>query len=292
MSVAPLSTSDTAVAAGGRRRRYTLTGALTWTGTWAYLLGLAGAVATVVLTSFAQHWTTSWLPDGYTGRWYTDMWAQFGVGGLLTVTFEVALVTVALALLLGVPAAYVLARLRFPGRRLLWLLFLVPQVIPIMSYAVPLATLMYKLRLAESVPGVIIVNLVPSLPFAVLVLIPFVEQIDPKVEHAARVCGAGTITVFRRVLAPLLMPGMLAAGLLVLVRVVGQFELTFLVAGPSTQTVVVALYTVANQAGNGVPVQDVDGLAVVYMLTTLMLLLLALSFVDPTSVLTRRRHRA
>lgn len=292
MSAATLSTPDIDPTPGRPRRRYTVTGALTWTGTWGYLLGLGAAVAMVVLTSVAKAWTTGWLPTGYTGHWYADMWSQFGVGGLLTVTFEVALASVALSLLLGVPAAYVLARLRFPGRQLLWLLFLVPQVIPVMSYAVPLATFMYKLHLAETVTGVIIVNLVPSLPFAVLVLVPFVEQIDPKVEQAARVCGAGTLTVFRRVLLPLLVPGLLAAGLLVLVRVVGQFELTFLVAGPSTQTVVVALYNVATQAGNGAPAQDIDALAVVYMLTTLVLLLLALLFVDPTSVLTRRRTRS
>ena len=288
MTAPALSTSDLRA----KRRRYTLTGALTWTGTWGYLLGLGGAVAMVILMSFAQRWTSTWLPDGYTGHWYADMWSQFGVGGLLIVTLEVAVASVALSLVLGVPAAYVLARLRFPGKRLLMVLFLLPQVIPTMSYAVPLATLMYKLHLAETVAGVVIVNLVPSLPFAVVVLIPFVEQIDPKVEQAARVCGAGTMAVFRRVLTPLLVPGMLAAGLLVLVRVVGQFELTFLVAGPSSQTVVVALYNVATQAGNGVSAQSINAMAVVYMLTTLVLLLLTLRFVDPTSVLARRRHHS
>jgi putative spermidine/putrescine transport system permease protein len=138
---------------------------------------------------------------------------------------------------------------------------------------------------------VVLVNLVPSLPFAVVVLIPFVEQIDPRVESAARVCGAGTWQVFGRVVVPLLVPGLLAAGVLVLVRVVGQFELTFLVAGPGTQTLVVALYNIATQAGSGAAPQEVDAMAVVYMMTTLVLLMIALRFVDPTSIVARRRRR-
>ncbi len=270
--------------------RIRLTGVLTWLGTGGFLLGLFGAVAMVVLSSVAQRWIGTWLPGGYTVRWYGDAWTAYGVSGMLEVTFEVALAAVVLSLVLGLPAAYVLARSSFPGKRLLLILFLLPQVLPTLSYAVPLATFLYRLHLAETLPGVVLANLVPSLPFAVLVLIPFVEQIDPRVEQAARVCGAGTRQVFGRVVVPLLVPGLLAAGVLVLVRVVGQFELTFLVAGPSTQTLVVALYNIATQAGSGAAPQEVDAMAVVYMMTTLVLLLVALRFVDPTSIVARRRR--
>lgn len=267
-----------------------VTGLLTWLGTGGFLLGMLGAVATVLLSSVAQRWIGTWLPGGYTVHWYGDAWSAYQVGSLLAVTFEVALAVVVLSLVVAVPTAYVLARLDFPGKRLLWLLFLLPQVIPTMSYAVPLATFMYRLHLAETLPGVVLVNLVPSLPFAILVLVPFVEQVDPRVEQAARICGAGTATVFGRVVVPLLVPGLLAAGVLVLVRTVGQFELTFLVAGPNTQTLVVALYNIATQAGNGASPQEVDAMAVVYMLTTLVLLLVALRFVDPTSIVARNRR--
>jgi putative spermidine/putrescine transport system permease protein len=270
-----------------RRRRVTLPAALTWLGTGGFLLGLFGAVAAVVLASLATRWLATWLPSGYTGQWYTSAWTDYGVQGLLVVTFEVALAVVAVSLLIAVPAAYVLARLNFPGKRLLLLLFLLPQVIPTMTYGIPLATVMYKFHLAETLPGVVLVNLVPSVPFAVLVLMPFVEQIDPRVEQAARVCGAGMLTTLRRVLVPLMVPGLLAAGVLVLVRVVGMFELTFLVAGPQNQTLVVALFYAAAAPGVKAP-QEIDAMAVMYMLTTLVLLLVALRFVDPTSVVARR----
>ncbi|MGC7102631.1 ABC transporter permease [Amycolatopsis lurida] len=216
-----------------------------------------------------------WLPEGYTTGWYRTAWTGFGLGGLLLVTVEVAVAVVLISLVIALPTAYVLSRLTFPGKRLLLLLFL--QVILIMTYAIPLATLVYLLRLNDTVAGVVLVNLVPS--------IPFVDQVDLRVEHAARVFGANNRRLFRHVLAPLLVPGLLAAGVLTLVRVVGQFELAFLVSGPGSQTLVVAQYGSAVQAGQ-LASQQINAMSVVYMLTTLMLLLIALRFVDPTSVVT------
>lgn len=272
--------------------RVTLTGALTWTGLWVFVGGLLLAVGSVVLASLAQRFsTTGWLPDGYTTAWYRAAWTEFGLGDLLLVTVEVAVAVVAVSLVIALPTAYVLSRLSFPGKRLVLLLFLLPQVVPIMTYAVPLATLVYLLRLNDTVAGIVLVNLVPSIPFAVLVLIPFVDQVDPRVEQAARVFGADSRRLFVHVLAPLLVPGLLAAGVLTLVRVVGQFELTFLVSGPDSQTLVVALYGSAVQAGQ-LASQQINAMSVVYMLTTLVLLLIALRFVDPTSVAARNRRGA
>ena len=102
-------------------------------------------------------------------------------------------------------------------------------------------------------------------------------------------CGAGTGRVLTRVLTPLLIPGILAAGLLVLVRTVAMFELTFLTAGPESQTLVVALYNAAFAAGIRTD-QMIDSMAVLYMITTLVLLVIALRFVNPTQLVSRVRE--
>ena len=99
---------------------------------------------------------------------------------------------------------------------------------------------------------------------------PFIEQIDPNLESAARVFGAGTGRIFRHVLVPLLAPGILAASLLVLVRTIAMFELTFLTAGSDSQTLVVALYYAVFAAGVRAP-QSVDAMAMIYMGVTLRL---------------------
>jgi putative spermidine/putrescine transport system permease protein len=115
---------------------------------------------------------------------------------------------------------------------------------------------------------------------------PFIEQIDPNLESAARVFGARTGSVFRHVLVPLLAPGILAASLLVLVRTIAMFELTFLTAGSDSQTLVVALYYAVFAAGVRAP-QSVDAMAMIYMGVTLVWLLIALRFVNPTQLVSR-----
>jgi putative spermidine/putrescine transport system permease protein len=123
----------------------------------------------------------------------------------------------------------------------------------------------------------------------ILTMTPFIEQIDPRIEAAARTLGAGTLTIFVRILGPLLIPGMLAAGLLVLVRTVGMFELSFFTSGPGTQPLVVVLYYAAFAPGVRAS-QSIDAMAVIYMGLMLVLLAIALSFVNPTNLVARLRE--
>jgi putative spermidine/putrescine transport system permease protein len=258
-------------------------GVIVWAVVAFFLLNLAALILSVVVNSFGRNWFAGWVPKGFTTSWYSEAWREFGLGQVLLVTLEVAVAVVALALLLGVPAAYALARRDFPGRRLVTLLLFLPVVLPPITYGIPLATVLYKFHLAGTMTGVIAANLVPALPFVVLVMTPFVEQIDTNVESAARMCGAGTRQVFTRVLVPLLVPGILAAGILVLVRTVAMFELTFLVAGPDSQTLVVALYSAAFTPGIRAA-QAIDAMAVLYMALSSLLLIIALIFVNPTQI--------
>ena len=87
------------------------------------------------------------------------------------------------------------------------LLFLLPLMVPPITYGIPLATVLYKLQLAGTIYGVILANLIPAAPFVILVMTPFIEQIDPNLESAARVFGAGTGRMFRHILVPLLGAG-------------------------------------------------------------------------------------
>jgi putative spermidine/putrescine transport system permease protein len=257
-----------------------------WGAMLLFLLNIGAIIAAVATSSFARRWLGTWLPDGWTTGWYLAAWKEFQLGSVLWVTTEIVGAVVVLALVLGVPAAYTLARRDFPGKRLLMLLFLLPLMVPPITYGIPLATVLYKLRLAGTLNGVILANLIPAVPFVILVMTPFIEQIDRNLESAARVFGASTLQMFRHVLVPLLAPGILAASLLVLVRTIALFELTFLTAGPDSQTLVVALYYAVFAAGVRAP-QSVDAMAMIYMTVTLVWLLIAMRFVDPTQLVSR-----
>jgi putative spermidine/putrescine transport system permease protein len=275
--------------------RDTTLGAKLWAAAvWAlvgfFVLNLLAMIATVVTSSFATRWLGTWLPAGWTTRWYLSAWSEFQLWDVLMVTFQVIAAVVFISGALGITAAYALARRDFPGKRLLVLLFLLPLLIPPITFGIPLATVLYQTGLAGTFWGVVAANLVPTVPFVILVMIPFIEQIDPKIEAAARVFGANTFKLFIHVLLPLLLPGILAALLLVLVRTIAMFELTFLVAGPTSQTLVVALYYAVFAAGVRA-VQSIDAMAVVYMITTLVWLIIALRFINPTQIVTRAKQQ-
>jgi putative spermidine/putrescine transport system permease protein len=255
-----------------------------------FVINLFAMIATVVTSSFATRWLGTWLPVAFTTRWYSSAWSEFQLWDVLVVTFQVIAAVVFISGALGVTAAYALARREFPGKRLLVLLFLLPLLIPPITFGIPLATVLYQTGLAGTFWGVVAANLVPTVPFVILVMIPFIEQIDPKIEAAARVFGANTFKLFLHVLLPLLLPGILAALLLVLVRTIAMFELTFLVAGPTSQTLVVALYYAVFAAGVRA-VQSIDAMAVIYMVTTLVWLIIALRFVNPTQIVTRAKQQ-
>jgi putative spermidine/putrescine transport system permease protein len=264
---------------------------IVWLVVATFVLNVLALIAAVILNSFATRWLGSWLPVGLTTRWYASAWSEFQLGDVLIVTFEAVFAVVALSGLLGVAAAYALARRDFPGKRAAMLLFLAPLVIPPLTYGVPMASLLYRLGLGGTFTGVVLANLVPTIPFVVLVMAPFIEQIDPRIEAAARVFGASTASLLFRVLGPLLLPGLLAALLLALVRTIAMFELTFLTAGPDSQTLVVALYYAVFASGVRAG-QSIDAMAVIYMATTLVWLVVALRFIDPTQIVARARPRA
>jgi putative spermidine/putrescine transport system permease protein len=261
-----------------------------WAVATLFVLNLLGVIAAVVVNSFATRWLGTWLPIGLTTKWYFSAWKEFQLSSVVLVTFEVVFTVVVLSGIFGITTAYAMARRDFVGKRLVTVLFLLPLLIPPLTYGIPLATVLYQLGLGGSFWGVVLINLVPSLPFVVLVMVPFIEQIDPRVEAAARVFGAGTGSLFLRILLPMLLPGMLAALLLVLVRTIAMFELTFLVAGPTSQTLVVSLYYAVFASGVRAG-QSIDAMAVIYMVTTLFWLILALQFVNPSQIVARAKQQ-
>src|SRR5271156_1965161 len=180
-------------------------GEILWaTAVWAlvafFIANLLAMIGAVVVNSFGTRWFNTWLPAGFTTQWYSLAWNEFQLPSILLVTVEVVGAVVLLSALIGVPTAYAMARREFPGKRAAMLLFLLPLMVPPITYGIPLATVLYRSGLGGTMFGVVLANLVPTVPFVILVMIPFIEQIDPRIEAAARVFGADTWQLFRHVL--------------------------------------------------------------------------------------------
>jgi putative spermidine/putrescine transport system permease protein len=249
----------------------------------AYIAIVLGIIFTVVVNSLGKGWYGGLLPQEFTTKWYTYIAGEHDIPKLMYVTFVVAIADVVIALLISFPAAYALARNDFKGKSLLMALFMLPMIVPPMAYGIPLAMMVIKARLASKVIGVVLVNLVPIVPFMILVLTPFIEQVSTNLESAAKMLGAKKLTIFTKILIPLTVPGILTAGILSLVKSISLFDLTYLIAGGGNQTIVVALYSDAYAAGSRPP-QAVDALAVIYFLISFTCLVVSLRFVSPTQM--------
>ena len=118
-----------------------------------FVVNIGLMIAAVATNSFARRWLGTWLPEGWTTTWYIAAWKEFQLGDVLWVTVEVVFAVVFLSLLIGVPAAYTLARRNFRGKRALMLLFLLPLMVPPITYGIPLATVLYQAHLAGTICG-------------------------------------------------------------------------------------------------------------------------------------------
>ncbi|MEV8066827.1 ABC transporter permease subunit [Streptomyces sp. NPDC085995] len=273
------------------RPRPTVTAVASWLVAGLFTAVLLAVLGSVLVAALGSAWGGTWLPSGWTLHWFRQAWNTPGLADSLSVTFQVAVADVLLALAIGVPAGYILARKSFPGRSAVMLFLLFPAILPPLTYAVQLAALMYRIGLGGTLTAVVLVNLVPILPLVILVTVPFVEQISPDVENAARVFGADNLRLFLRVLVPLLMPGIVAAGVLSLVRVLGSFELTFFVSSAKTQTLVVTIFGAMADPG-GPPAALTAAMTVFYMAIALIGLAVSLRFSNPAQALSGRAHGA
>jgi len=250
-----------------------------------YIFNVLGILVTVVVNSFGKSWFRTILPSKFTLEWYTYVAKQHDIKHLLLITFFVVLVVVALSIAIAFPASYVMARYDFKWKNVVMTLFLLPMMIPPMTYGVPLATLLLRTRMPNLL-CVILANLVPIIPFMILILTPFIEQVGTNIESAARMLGASKMTIFTKILIPLTLPGILTASIMSIVRAVSSFELTYLIANQKSMTLVVALYADRFAAGAR-PMQAIDALAMIYFLVAISSLLIALRFVNPTQMVFR-----
>jgi multiple sugar transport system permease protein len=144
-----------------------------------------------------------------------------------------------LALAAAVPAAYALARLRFPIRLdAVFLVFvLLVKLTPPIVLAVPLYQVLRALGLLDTLAGLILVYQIYALPFAIWMLLGFVRDIPPIYEEAARMDGAGLGRILRDILLPMLAPGLAATAVLVAITAWNEFLFAFLfVQSPSNFT--------------------------------------------------------
>jgi molybdate transport system permease protein len=180
------------------------------------------------------------------------------VGTALRLSLECSVAAVALSLLLGVPLAWMLARVHFPGRPLVRALVTLPMVLPPVVGGVALLLAFGRrgfvgealerltgLTLPFTTAGAVLAEAFVAMPFLVVAVEAGLRQVDRRYEEAAATLGAGPWTRFWRVTLPLVTPSLGAGAALCWARALGEFGATITFAGNfpgKTQTMPLAVY--------------------------------------------------
>ena len=231
---------------------------------------IVGPLTSLAVWSLAERWT---YPSPWPQRFGLRYWARVLGGDFLEplrTGLGIAVLVTVLALLLAIPLGYALARLRFPGRTLVLLLFLLPQAFPQLPVFASATREFYRFGLAGTVSGVVLVHLVGALVFAVWTMTAVFRSIAPELEEAAHDLGASTTRAFASVSLPLALPGIVASAVLVFLYSLDEFTGTLLVGAPFVSTLPVYMYT----ASVGYELQIASVTALVLMVPGAVLLLL------------------
>jgi len=184
--------------------------------------------------------------------------AESGALAALRLSLITASAATALAVVLGVPLAWVLARARFPGRSLLRALVTLPLVLPPVVGGVALLFALgrrgfigqyldqwFGLTLPFTTAGVVVAETFVAMPFLIVTVEGALRTADLGLEEAAATLGSGPLATFRRVTLPLIAPSLIAGAVLCWARALGEFGATITFAGnfPGvTQTMPLAVY--------------------------------------------------
>ncbi len=233
---------------------------------------LVGPVLTLVLYAFSTRW---FFPQLLPAEWTAEpLLRQLGspqTQEALGASLLTAGVTTALALLLGLPAARSLGLRRFRGRTLVLLVLFLPNVVPPLAIGMGLNVLFLQLGLAGGSAGVVLVHLVPVLPYAIFALLGVFARYDEGYELQARTLGASPVRVWLKVTLPLLGPGIAVAALFAFLVSWSQYVLTLLIGGGRVITLPVLLFA-AVSGGNPT---SIAGLALLFAAPPLLAIALA-----------------
>ena len=160
----------------------------------------------------------------------------------------IGLLTTVIAVVVGAMAAYAVARLNFPGKRLLIGATLLISMFPAISLVTPLFNIERRIGLFDTWPGLIIPYIAFALPLAIYTLSAFFREIPWDLEKAAKMDGASPGQAFRKVIAPLAAPGIVTAAILVFIF--AWNDLLLALSLTATKAAITAPVAIANFTGS------------------------------------------
>ncbi len=233
---------------------------------WIIMLSLKTPASATDGAFIPHHWTLSN---------YSDIFSQGIFTSALRNSIGIGLIATGLAVILASSAAYAIARISFPGKQIILAVALAVTMFPQISLVGPLYNLWRQIGLYDTWPGLIIPYLTFALPLSIYVLSAFFREIPWELEQAAQVDGATPLQAFRKVIAPLAMPGIVTTFIIVFLLCWNDFIFAIsLTSSNSAQTVPAAIAQFPGASQFTQPIGDIAAAAVVVTIPVMIIVIL------------------
>jgi multiple sugar transport system permease protein len=216
------------------------------------------------------------IPSSVTLDNYRGIFAGEFFSSALVNSVGIGLTTTAIAVGLGAMAAYAIARLEFPGKRLLIGMTLLITMFPAISLVTPLFNIERFIGLFDTWAGLILPYITFALPLAIYTLSAFFREIPWDLEKAAKMDGATPGQAFRKVIVPLAAPGLVTAAILVFIF--AWNDLLFALSLTATKAAITAPVAIANFTGSSQFEEPTGSIAAGAMVITVPIIVFVLIF--------------
>jgi len=238
----------------------------------AFLLFFYLPLLNLIMLAFANRYEAPALfPQEWGFKWWGYVLGQKSLISSISLSFLFAAVSTAVSLVICIPAAYALARLPFPGRKLVMLSFLLGDAFPKIGLYVAIGMIFYKLQLIGTFTGVVIIHVLNSMMFMTWIPANAFRSVHRQQEESARDVGAGPFRTFLRVTFPLALPGIIVASMFTFLGSLEEAQGTLLVGFPQFKTMPVEMYGIIMQyATTAGPVFSIIFMAPIVLILFLM----------------------
>ena len=237
----------------------------------ALLLGaLVAPLIPLAVWSLARGWRfpSLWPQDLTTQAWARALSPNGGVLAALGTSAMIAVLVTLIAMALAVPAGRALGLMRFRGRGVVFAIIAAPLIVPSFAAALGLHGVFLSLGLTGSFWGVVLVHLIPVLPYSIFIMAGVFARYDTAFEAQARSLGARWGQVLRHVTWPALAPSVLIAALFSFLVSWSQYLLTLMIGSGRVQSLPMVLFGYASAGRN-----DLTGaIAILYILPALLVM--------------------
>jgi putative spermidine/putrescine transport system permease protein len=207
------------------------------------LVFLVAPMIIVVIISFSSAPFLTFPPPGFSMQWYRNLFADSAWADSLTTSVEIVIPTGVLAMTIGTAAALGLARSRFSGKNVIIGLLMSPIVVPVIIIAAAIFGVFRIWDLTGTLTGFILAHTVLTVPYVVSTVLASLQMVDEQYENAALTLGASPWIVFRRIVLPLILPGVLSGLLFAMVISFDELVVSLFISSPTLRPVTVQMWS-------------------------------------------------